>query len=466
MHKSGGHGHTTDQPFSQHGLLGSCAEISTDTSSSDPRLFYNVSAPSSAFICGSQGSGKSHTLSCMLENCLIKTRVSNLPRPLTGLLFHYDTFVSDISTAPCEAAYLSSHPNVKVRVLCSPTNLQTMRRAYASLPNVHVEELRLNESDLNTRRMMELMAVGSGTMPLYMHVVQRVLRDLRLDQQRNNTPFSYSDFKQRIERQDWRPEQFPPLKQRLDTLESFLAGESRSAQKASQPAKPGKTNSTSWTPKEGQLTIVDLSCPCISPEVACSLFNICLSVFLEQDTAIGRVVALDEAHKYMGDSAECDTLTNTLLSTIRLQRHLGTRVIISTQEPSISPKLLDLCSVTVVHRFTSPNWMRVLRSHLAGTATMAKLVQHMERRDGGEEAGDEGLSGLKGLEANGDSTLEVFSQIVELRTGEALVFAPNAVVNLRQGKTGSTTKRLAHNILRVAIRRRITKDGGESIMAS
>jgi hypothetical protein len=45
------------------------------------------------------------------------------------------------------------------------------------------------------------------------------------------------------------------------------------------------------------LTIVDLSCPCVTPEGACALFNMALSLFLEQQTTVGRVVALDEAHK-------------------------------------------------------------------------------------------------------------------------------------------------------------------------
>jgi hypothetical protein len=62
-------------------------------------------------------------------------------------------------------------------------------------------------------------------------------------------------------------------------------------------------------------------------------------------------------------------LINTLLSTIRLQRHLGARVIISTQEPTISPALLDLSSVTTVHRFTSSEWLRILKRHLAGAAS-------------------------------------------------------------------------------------------------
>ena len=43
--------------------------------------------------------------------------------------------------------------------------------------------------------------------------------------------------------------------------------------------------------------IVDLSCPCVTAEGACALFNMCLSLFLEQQTTTGRVVALDEAHK-------------------------------------------------------------------------------------------------------------------------------------------------------------------------
>jgi hypothetical protein len=51
----------------------------------DPRLFFNISAPSSAFICGSQGSGKSHTLSCLLENCLMKSQVSQLDSPLVSM---------------------------------------------------------------------------------------------------------------------------------------------------------------------------------------------------------------------------------------------------------------------------------------------------------------------------------------------------------------------------------------------
>lgn len=126
------------EKFSQYGFLAGNSDLLDEIKSKhkdltalledmDPRVYFNISAPSSVFICGSQGSGKSHTLSCLLENCLTKSNVSKLENPLAGLVFHYDSFISDARGTPCEAAHLSSDPNIKVRILCSPTNLQTIK---------------------------------------------------------------------------------------------------------------------------------------------------------------------------------------------------------------------------------------------------------------------------------------------------------------------------------------------------
>lgn len=118
--------------ISQYGFLAGIFEVleygtTLHPSTRDPRVFFNVASPSSTFICGSQGSGKSHTLSCILENCLIRSEANELPRPLTGLVFHYDTFISDFGGSPCEAAYLLSDKSIKVRVLCLLTNFQTIQ---------------------------------------------------------------------------------------------------------------------------------------------------------------------------------------------------------------------------------------------------------------------------------------------------------------------------------------------------
>ncbi|PIG85579.1 hypothetical protein AARAC_007330 [Aspergillus arachidicola] len=420
----------------------------------DPRLLFNVSHPSSVFICGSQGSGKSHTLSCLLENCLIPSKAGRLPNPLTGLVFHYDTFISDTVGSPCEASFLSSHPDVHVRVLCSPTNIHTIRGYYSRF-NIPVDPLQLDQNDLNTKRMMDLMAIGQkdGQIPLYIHTVKRVLRELRILQQESGTLFNYQDFKDRILRCGLTRDQLVPLKQRLDTLESFMPQEQVQMSR-SKERKVAK--SSIWDPVPGRLTIVDMSCPCISPETACSLFNICLGIFLEQDPTIGRVVALDEAHKYMNSSAEAQIFTETLLSAVRLQRHLGTRVIISTQEPTISTDLLNLCSVTIVHRFTSPEWLRTLQKHLAAAACnlFSSKSGFGNNRSEMEEPGDE------------KESPSAFDNIVSLRVGEALLFAPSAIVKVGSLDDGRVEfHRLGSDFLPIKVRERLTSDGGKSVLS-
>ncbi|KAJ4158622.1 uncharacterized protein LMH87_009140 [Akanthomyces muscarius] len=435
-------------PFTQYGLLGGISQNdfgedgfdSQRRAVSDPRLFYNVATPSSIFICGSQGSGKSHSLSCLLENCLLPSVANVLPRPLTGLVFHYDTFNSDVGGTPSEAAYLSSNTNVKVRVLCAPTNRVKIEKVYSCLPNVVVSDFRIHESQLNTKRMLDLMAMDSAAgdaWPLYMHTVTRILRDMRLEQQqrREDDGFNYGDFKRRLTEQPLVGGQLGPLQQRLDALESFMvpidATKTRlqgGNRKHGRFVKGEKTVDKTWKPKAGQLTIVDLSCPCITDATACSLFTICLSLFLEQQSEVGRVVALDEAHKYMTGSVESETLTERLLSAIRLQRHLAARVFISTQEPTISPKLLDLCSATIVHRFTSPEWLQTLKAHLAGASVLGASTS--SRGSSHDDDGDVLATPVLRSGSSERLLAEIFRQIVSLRTGEALLFAPNAAVGV------------------------------------
>ena len=72
-----------------------------------------------------------------------------------------------------------------------------------------------------------------------------------------------------------------------------------------------------------------------------------------------------------------------------------------------------------------------------------------------------------------DPTLELFSRIIQLKVGEALVFAPSAVMSIQKNNNdrtepngaGVSFKRLGHEVLKVRIRTRLTTDGGKSIMA-
>lgn len=123
-----------------------------------------------------------------------------------------------------------------------------MQKLYGKLPNVEVQELRISQADLNTNRMLDLMAVSSvqgGGMPLYMHVVIRILRELRLEQQGKGGSFNYKAFRKAIMAADLTPAQEAPLEQRLDTLESFMAKEDVAESKL---LYPGKKNRSTFDP--------------------------------------------------------------------------------------------------------------------------------------------------------------------------------------------------------------------------
>jgi DNA helicase HerA-like ATPase len=133
--------------------------------------------------------------------------------------------------------------------------------------------------------------------------------------------------------------------------------------------------------------------------------------------------------QYMLNVSGAKALTETLLQTVRLQRHYGARVIISTQEPTLLTDLIALCSVTVIHRFSSPEWLLAIKRHIPTAA---------EGRE------------------------ELMLKIESLTTGEALLYAPNAVLGRDDsGNLITGTSRF----IKVGIRRRITSDGGQSVLA-
>lgn len=298
------------------------------------------------------GSGKSHTVSVLLEGMLIPevSAIGTLKKPLAGLVFHYGEGGS--SARPCEAAYLAQPtkamgniqtPNVTVYV--SPTAFSAMRAVYEPLGSkVVVKPLKFSENELDAQSFRSLMAVSNtATIPLYMQVVlvssrylfgafpiglcsaQSILREM-------GDTFTYSVFREKlkVKETDFSDQQLNPLKQRLALLESFISTET----------SPGRF-------EDRGLTIIDLSDPFIDSNLAASLFEIIAKLFVRVELGTGKVLLVDEAHKvrvpfavfprfvsdylqYLG-GGKMHGLTNTLLRLIREQRHLGLRVIISTQ---------------------------------------------------------------------------------------------------------------------------------------
>ena len=105
----------------------------------------------------------------------------------------------------------------------------------------------------------------------------------------SSQPINFSQFEYNLEQKGFSKDQKGMLNLRLDLLKSFM---DLSIIGSGAKAKQSDILQT----KPGSLTIVDLTDPLIDAASACALFDICLGIFLE-DRQVGRVFALDEAHK-------------------------------------------------------------------------------------------------------------------------------------------------------------------------
>ncbi len=116
--------------------------------------------------------------------------------------------------------------------------------------------------------------------------------------------------------------------------------------------------------------------------------------------------------------------------------------------------------MTIVHQSTSLEWFKKLRDHLAGVDTLG-------------EAGN--------TETNaGRHVAKIFAEIVRPETDEALLFSPAAVLGAtmavpsvvqNKGKRQASPReeilpeKLGTDWVKIKVRKRLTDDGGRSMMA-
>jgi len=163
--------------------------------------------------------------------------------------------------------------------------------------------------------------------------------------------------------------------------------------------------------RSGELIIVDPSNPMLSRETTYTMFEIALSLFVNR-THCRKVIALDEAHAYISNNSPAATiLTQHLFTSLHERRHHAVRVVIATQKPTINTTLLELCSISVVHRFSSLEWYLVDKQHIAGAGlaetSMAEDVNGNRERTNG---------------------MDLFSAGVRLPVGEPLLVCPTAAL--------------------------------------
>ena len=214
--------------------------------------------------------------------------LGNLQTRLSALVLYFSQYTSQSSFRPCELAFLAcsdrqfpTHQRVAhVNILVAPSNYYNLQSSYAQIPGVNVQPFRLRPQDLNISSMLTLMCVDqSQAAPLYVGQITKILRDMASI---SPNGFDYTEFKRRVQKSNFSRAQKGPLQQRLELLESFLILDGSVRE---------------WNFESGGATIIDLSCPFVDANMACVLFNIGISLYLESDLTTGKIIAMDEAHK-------------------------------------------------------------------------------------------------------------------------------------------------------------------------
>ena len=336
-------------------------------------VYLNTHEPFCFATVGVQGAGKSHTLSCVLESCLVpfeSGNIVNLKKPMTSLVLHYDDNLSSICESAgllnpnrdferkMQAAGLSASSSCvskeKAVILVSPTFYRQRKTFYGN--NCTVKPLLFKWRSLTADHIKRIMRINEGDNQLYVASFMTLLRGY----QREAVVPEFSQFLNQVQRVCDIKSQQGPLVQRIKLLESMVAESQMNLS-----LKEESLDLSTCIASGRTLVITDLTDPLLSKEEANGLFQVLTEQFRALPAQGGKLLCLDEAHKFM-DGVKSDGLSQAIVNCARLMRHDGLRVAVSTQSPkALAPELLELVSVACLHHFHSHDWWVYLQSKLS-----------------------------------------------------------------------------------------------------
>jgi hypothetical protein len=326
----------------QHGVIG--------RSGSSP-IALDLTGCNTISLFGVQGFGKSYTLGVIAE--MATTRVSGinvLPAPLATVVFHYhksDAYAPEMAAAvrPNEKSrevsqlleeFRARPAGLKDVVLLSPEARVQDRRS--EFPGLEVQPIKFGSGELGAEGWKFLLgAVGSDA--VYVRQLVAIMRKYRQG-------LTLEDFRREIEFAELSPSVRRLAEDRLSLAAPYLDDTARLADLL----RPGRT------------VIVDLRDEWVEKDEALGLFVVMLRIFSKakhDGRDFNKLVVFDEAHKYITDSE----LIGQVVESIREMRHQATSVVIASQDPLSVPRaVVELTSVLLLHRMTSPQWLKHLKS--------------------------------------------------------------------------------------------------------
>ena len=397
------------------------AKVSGEVNFPPPRptaVYLNTHEPFCFVTVGVQGGGKSHTLGCVLESCLVpvpEEGICKLSSPMSALVLHFDpspTSVCEVTglIKPSDKLLGGSNnlsrnlPREKMIVLVSPSFYKQRKAFYGDY--CEVRPLLFSWSTLTADHLRCIMQLTDADNQLYVATLLNILQGF----QREAVIPKFEDFLTIVKEACNIKGQEGALSQRLSLLSSIV-----------RESKINKEFENVQTDLEGvclpgNLVVVDLTDPLLAAVQANGIFQVLVEQFRSLPLrGCGKVLALDEAHKFMDGQKE-DGLSHAIVTCARLIRHDGLRLLVSTQSPkALAPELLELVSVCAMHRFHSRDWWSYLEKKLYLPA-------------------------------------EKFATVSKLQPGQALVFASRA--SLTNGSSVET------DVFTLRVRQRVTADRG------
>jgi DNA phosphorothioation-dependent restriction protein DptH len=377
----------------QYGLLGRSGSQS---------VAIDLNGCNTISLFGVQGFGKSYTLGVIAEMAsAVNPGVNVLPSPLATVIFHFhksDSYEPEYVTAVAPnrktsevdrllAEYGAYPKGLDDVVLLAPeAKVERRRREY---PGVRVEPIKFSSSELGAESWKFLMgAIGNSS--LYVRQIVDIMQSYGSD-------LTLAHLEKEIEDSDFSKSDLRFANIRLRLARRFIDDSVR----LRDLLKPGRT------------LIVDMRDEWMEKDQALGLFLVIMNTLAQAEdngTLFNKLMVFDEAHKYISESG----LIAEVVAMIREMRHWATSVVIASQDPLSVPRaIIELTSILVLHRMTSPQWLKHLRS---------AIVALDDVQDGA---------------------------VTSLQPGEALVWSQR-----------STDKRYTLRPQKVSIRPRFTQHGG------
>ena len=360
-------------------------------------------------LFGVQGAGKSYTIGSITEMVLRQfSKVNLLPAPMASVIFHYSDsmdyapeFTSMVypndeagQLAKLKAEYGAEPDSIKDVILLAPESQVETRKA--EYPDIDVHPIGFDSSELAVRDWMFLLG-AMGNDSTYIKELKQIMKACRSDMSLVNIRNGVANSNHMSTSQRSLAEQ------KLDFAEEYITD----GNKLQQYLKPGR------------LIIVDLRDEFIEKDEALGLFVVMLNIFSSvmkvDGRAFNKFIVFDEAHKYMNNKE----LVGSITTAIREMRHKGVSIMIASQDPmSLPTEIIELSSIVVMHRFSSPAW-----------------VKHVQKA----------ITPLQTLTA---------TEVAALGSGEAFLWANKA-----------SDKAITQRPIKISIRPRVTKHGGDTIQA-